>query len=130
MSTCSSKKRHTCRKTEEAKEQKQDDDDEQYDTVPKIKLVYEGTRITEFRLTGNLNNANKKIIMDNITSHTGMRTKVIYSFKSEIYRGTGETVDYSKTLTSPPGMFTILEEIQAYIGECKQKQLDLENLEV
>ena len=39
-------------------------------------------------------------------------------------------MDYSKTLTSPPGMFTSLGEIQAYIEECKQKQLDLENMEV
>ena len=30
---------------EEAKEQQQDDDNEQYDTVPKIKVVYEGKRV-------------------------------------------------------------------------------------
>ena len=47
---------------EEAKEQ-QKDDDEQYDAVPAIKLVYEGTRVKEFRVTGNLNNANTKIIV-------------------------------------------------------------------
>ena len=47
---------------EEAKEH-QKDDDEQYDTVPAIKLVYEGTRVKEFRVTGNLNNANSKIIV-------------------------------------------------------------------
>ena len=35
-----------------------------------------------------------------------MRTKVVYSFKSEIYRGAGEIVDYSKVLSSPPEMFT------------------------
>ena len=51
--------------------------------------------------------------MDNITPNTEMRTKVIYSFKSEIYRGGGEIMDYSKTLISPPSMFTSLEEIQA-----------------
>ena len=39
-------------------------------------------------------------------------------------------MDYSKTLTSPPGMFTSLEEIQVYIEECEQKRLDLENEEV
>ena len=48
-----------------------------------------------------------------------MRTQVIYSFKSEIHRGAGEIVDYSKTLTSPPVAFTSLEEISAYIGECE-----------
>ena len=53
------------------------------------------------------------MIMANITPHIEMKTKVIYSFKSEIYGGTGEVVDYSKTLTSPPGLFTSLEEIQA-----------------
>ena len=36
----------------------QEDDDEQYDTVAKIKLVREGRRLKEFRVTGNLNNAN------------------------------------------------------------------------
>ena len=36
---------------EEAKEQQQDDD-ERYDTVAKIKLVYEGKRVEEYRVTG------------------------------------------------------------------------------
>ena len=40
------------------KEQQQDDDDEQYDAVTKIKLVREGKRVKEFRLTGNLNRCN------------------------------------------------------------------------
>ena len=44
---------------EEATEQQQDDD-EQYNMVPKIKLVYERKRVKEFRETGNLNDANKK----------------------------------------------------------------------
>ena len=68
-----------------AKEQQQDDDDERYDTVAKIKLVYEWKRVKEFRLIGNLNNPNTKIIMANITPHIEMRTKAIYSFKSEIH---------------------------------------------
>ena len=55
------------------------------------------------------------MIMANITPHIEMKTKVIYSFKSEIYGGTGEVVDYSKTLTSPPDLFTSLGEIQAYL---------------
>ena len=71
------------------KEQQQDDD-EQYDTAPKIKLVYEGKRVKESRVTGNLNSHNTKMIVANITPHTEMRTKVIHSFKSEIHRGAGE----------------------------------------
>ena len=51
------------------------------------------------------------MIMDKITPHIEMRVNEIYSFKTEINRGVGEIVDYSKTLTSPPGMFTGLEEI-------------------
>ena len=39
-------------------------------------------------------------------------------------------MDYSKTLTSSPGIFTSLEEIPAYIEECEQKRLDLDNEEV
>ena len=64
-----------------AKEQQQDggdDDDERYDTVAKIKLVYEGKHVKEFRVTGNLNKSNTKMIMANITPHIEMRTKVIY----------------------------------------------------
>ena len=83
-----------------AKEQQQDDD-ERYDIVAKIKLVYEGKRVKEFRVTGNLNNPNTKMIMANITPHIEMKTKVIYSFKSEIHQGAGEVMDYNKTLTSP-----------------------------
>ena len=59
-----------------------------------------------------------------------MRTKLIYSFKSEIHWGTGEVKNYNKTLTSPPGMFTSLKQSQAYIEECEQKRLDMDNEEV
>ena len=68
--------------------------------------------------------------MANIIPYIEMRTKVIYSFKSEVHRGVGDIVPYSKTLDSPPGMFTSLEEIQAYIEEYKQKRLDLDNEEI
>ena len=97
-------------KEEQAKEQQ--GDDERYDTVTKIKLVYEGKRVKEFRVTGNLNRPNTRIIIDNITPYIEIRVKVIYSFKSVIYRGNGEIKDYSKTLDSAPGMFTGLKEIQ------------------
>ena len=84
----------------------------------------------EFRVTGNLNKSNTKMIMANITPHIKMRVMVIYSFKSRIHRGAGEIKYYSKTLNSPPGTFTSLKEIQAYIEDCEQKQLDLQNEEV
>ena len=79
---------------EEAKEQQHDDNDEQYDTVAKIKLVYEGKRVKEFRVTEDLNKSNIKMIMANITPHIEMRAKVIYSFKSEIHQGAGEIAPY------------------------------------
>ena len=90
----------------------------------------EGKRVKVFRITRSMNRDNTKIIMDKISQHIEMRTKVVYSFKAEINRGAGEIVDYSKVLSSPPGMFTSLQEIRMYIEECEQKRLDLENEEV
>ena len=70
-----------------AKEQQQDDDDdddeddddERYDMVAKIlvyeKLVYEGKCLKAFRVIGNLNNSNTKMIMANIAPHNEIRTK-------------------------------------------------------
>ena len=81
-------------------------------------------------MTGNLYRPNTKMIIDNITPTIEMRVKVIYSFESVIYRGNGETKDYSKTLDSAPGMFTSLKEIQEYIEACEQIRLDLDNEEV
>ena len=52
----------TTKEDEEAKDQRQgpaaskeqqQEDDERYGTVAKIKLVYEGKRVKEFRVTGN-----------------------------------------------------------------------------
>ena len=62
---------------EEAKEQQQDDDYEQYDIVPKMKLVYEGIRC---RMAGNFNGVNTRMIIANLTRHIEMREKVSYSF--------------------------------------------------
>ena len=99
-------------------------------TVSKIKLINERISIKEFRGTGNLNGANAGRIMAKISPGIEMWTKVIYLFKSKIHRGAGETVDYSQTFTSPPGMFTSLEEIQSYIEEFGPKKLDLDNVQV
>ena len=83
-----------------------------------------------FRGNGNLNRSNTKMIVANITPHIEMRVKVIYSFKSVIYRGGGEIKPHSKTLDSTPGIFASLKEFQAYIEECEQKRLDLDNEDV
>ena len=77
--------------------QEQQEDDKRHGTVTKIKLVYEEKCVKEFRVAGNLNRPNTRMIMDNITPHIEMRVKVTYSFKSVIYRGNGEIKDYSKT---------------------------------
>ena len=57
----------------------EDDDDERYDMVAKIlvyeKLVYEGKCVKAFRVIGNLNNSNTKMIMANIAPHNEIRTK-------------------------------------------------------
>ena len=105
---------------ETAKEQQQDDN-EQYDTVAKLRMVYKGKRVKEFGVTGNLSKSNTKMIQHiaNITPQIQMWTKIIYLFKSEIHQGAGDIVPYYKTLTSPPGMFISLEEIQAYIEDCE-----------
>lgn len=95
--------------------------------VARAEMTKEGGRVKEFRITGNQNWVSTRLIMDKITPHIEMRTKVVYSFEADIYRGAGEIVDYKKTLNGPPGMFTSLAEIQAYIEECEQKRLDLDN---
>ena len=92
--------------------------------------MYEGKRVKRFRVTGNLNNPNTKMIMANITSHVEMKVKVIYSFKSVICQSGGEIKDYSKSLDSSPGMFRSLKEVQAYVEECEEKRLDLINDQV
>ena len=66
---------------EETKEQRQGPaapKEQQQDDVAKIKLVYEGKRVKQFRMTRNLNKSNTKMIMTNITPHIEMRKKVIY----------------------------------------------------
>ena len=76
---------------EEAKEQQQDDDYEQYDIVPKMKLVYEGISTKQFRMAGNFNGVNTRTagnfngvntrtIIANLTRQIEMREKVSYSF--------------------------------------------------
>ena len=87
---------------EEAKEQQQQYHNEQCDITSKMKLVYKEIHIKEFRVTRNLNGINTRIIMVNRTPHIEMGTKVMNSFKSEIYRIAGEILDYIETLILPP----------------------------
>ena len=49
-----------------------------------------GKRVKVLRITRSMNRDNTKIIMDKITQHIKMRTKVVYSFEAEIHRGAGE----------------------------------------
>ena len=119
---------NTAAKEEEEELQQQTQEEEEQEAV--IELTKEGTRVKKFRITRRMNRDNTKIIMNKITQHIEMRTKVVYSLKAEIHRGAGEIVDYSKTLSSPPGMFTSLKEIREYIEECEQKRLGLDKEEV
>ena len=93
----------------------------------KVKIVLDGKRTKIFRVTGNLNRPNTKMIMTSITPHIETRINVIYSCKSVIYCGNGEIKDYSKTLNSVPGMFASLKEIQEYVEVCEEMRLDLDN---
>ena len=95
-----------------------------------MQLIEDGRRVKTWRLTKNLNLSLTGTIMHKATPDIEMRTKVVYSFEADIYRGAGDIVDYAKTLSSPPGMFTSLQEIREYIEECEQKWLDLDNEEV
>ena len=114
-------------KEEEKEEPQQQTQEEEEEQEAVIELTKEGTRVKKILITRSMNRDNTKIIMDKITQHIEMRTKVVYSFKAEIHRGAGEIVDYSKTLSSPPEMFTSLKEIRDYIEECEQKRFDLDN---
>ena len=74
-----------------------------------------------------VNGVNTRMTMATITPQIEIKTKLIYSFKSKVHCAAAKIVDYSKKLTSPPGIFSNAEEFQAYIKECVQKLLDLEN---
>ena len=118
---------------EEEPQQQTEEEEPQQQTEEEgavVELTKEGTRVKVFRITRGMNRDNSKIIMDKMTQHIEMRTKVVYSFEADIYRGAGEIKAYSKTLSSPPGMFTSLQEIWEYIEECEQKRLDLDIEEV
>ena len=120
--------KNTAAKEKEEEPQQQTKEEEEQEAI--LDLTKERTRVKKIRITRSMNRDNTKIIMDKMTQHIEMRTKVVDSFEEEIHRGAGEIVDYSKKLSSPPGMFTSLQEIREYIEECEQKRLDLDNEEV
>ena len=94
-----------------------------------IKLVENGGRVKVYKTTGNLNFDLTDKIMEKITPIIETRTKVIHAFSCVIYRGQGETIEYSKTFKAPPGTFSSLADIKEYIRQCEQKRLDLEDAE-
>ena len=94
-----------------------------------IKLVENGGRVKVYKTTGNLNFDLTDKIMEKITPIIETRTKVIHAFSCVIYRGQGEIIEYSKTFKAPSGTFSSLADIKEYIRQCKQKHLDLEDVE-
>ena len=66
----------------------------------KNKITGEEKCVKEFRVTGNVNNPNIKMIMTKIMPFIEMRVKVIYSFKPVIYGDGAEIKPYRKTLES------------------------------
>ena len=94
-----------------------------------IKLDENGGRVKVYKTTGNLNFDLTDIIMEKITPIIETRTKVIHAFSCVIYRGQGESIEYSKTFKAPPGTFSSLADIKEYIRQCEQKRLDLEDAE-
>ena len=94
-----------------------------------IKLAENGGRVKVYKTTGNLNFDLTDKIMEKITPIIETRTKVIHAFSCVIYRGQGETIEYSKTFKAPPGTFSSLADIKEYIRQCEQKRLDLEDAE-
>ena len=94
-----------------------------------IKLVENGGRVKVYKTTGNLNFDLTDKIMEKMTPIIETRTKVIHAFSCVIYRGQGETIEYSKTFKAPPGTFSSLDDIKECIRQCEQKRLDLEDAE-
>ena len=69
---------------EEEEPQQQTEKEEEQEAV--IELTKEGTGVKKFLITRSMNRDNTKIIMNKITQHIEMRTKVVYSFKAEIHK--------------------------------------------
>ena len=64
-------------KEEEEELQQQTKEEEKEEQEAVIELTKEGKRVKVFRITRGMNRDNTKIIMDKITQHIEMRTKVI-----------------------------------------------------
>ena len=79
-----------------------------------IQLIGEGNRVQKWRGTKNLNVSVTDAIMRKITPVINMRTKIVYSFTCDIYKGGGEIAPYAKVKGSQ-GTLTSLEEIRQFI---------------
>ena len=93
-----------------------------------MRLVEEGRQVKTWQITKQLNKPLTDTVMWKATPDINMRTKVVYSFKCWIYRGSGEVALYHKTKSSN-GTFSSLSDITAFIEECERKRLDLDDNE-
>ena len=97
--------------------------------VARMELHEDGRHVKVFRITGNQNHVSTRLIMDKLTPHIEMRVKVVYSFQADIYGPNGIS-EYSKTIPANKHLFTSIEEVHAYIEECEQRRLDLDDDEI
>ena len=93
-----------------------------------MRLLEDGRRVKTWRITKQLNKSFAGTIMWKVTPDINMRTKVVYSFECEVYRGGGEVARHYKTKGST-GTLTSLNEIEDFIEECERKRLDLDDHE-
>ena len=96
---------------------------------PQITLLEAHPRLYRYEVTGNLNNNLSKMVFNRIKQDIEMRSRIVYSFTTRIYRGNGEIVDYEKTLPGE-GTFTSSTSIENYINGCEIRRLDLDDARV
>ena len=111
------------------REDHQDDVQAPVEDADGIEKIKDGTRVKTWRVARNLNQPLMDKIISKVTPDIDMRTKVIYSFKCEVYQGGGAIAPYNKTKGST-GTLTSLQEIKDFIDECEARRLDLGNVGV
>lgn len=87
-------------------------------------------QVKRFRISGNWNHVNSKLIMSKNTPHIELRCNVIYTFRAEIYQADQVIKGYVKMINPPLEMCTSLAEIKEYIEACEQKRWYLDNVEL
>ena len=60
---------------------------------PQITLLEAHPTVHRYEVTGNLNNNLSKMVFNRIKQDIEMRSRIVYSFTTRIYRGNGESVD-------------------------------------